>query len=251
MAQKILLIALATLIILPLAHARAAQDPAPAKPALTYPFLIPGGPATPDAAIAFLDTDQGLAAVELATGKTLWQSAEPVAAILATADALVVTVRHDENFTLACFDPRTGKKLRESQPIRFTAKLGPRYHLGATAAITPADQLVVNWTAVEFYDGGAAKKIAMSRGSFQFDPATAKLTKLTKLTTLDTDPLPLNPPANPIHAKLATVTLKLEEISETKLNVRTTHRTLIATNAQGETAWSLPLRTHVQYPPKP
>jgi hypothetical protein len=135
--------------------------PAPEKDASARPVPLPVGVADAAGKVGYVPNDKdGIDAIDLANGETLWQSKESTKPLLALEKRLVVwvPVKDKHEIRLLVLDTTDkGKKVIESDPIALPDWSGfGGYGRSFTAKANPdKDGVVVTWEARSWYAGGA------------------------------------------------------------------------------------------------
>src|SRR5262245_12436204 len=147
--------------LLILLFGQASAAPALAPKDTRPPFcLLPQGVADPDGKIGYVaSTRGGIDAVNLATGKLLWATTDPVTPVALHGNRLFVQVADKPNVLhIEALDVTTkGTRLLQSRPINFPdwVSVGLAYGRTFSSSATVAGrQLRLHWVADGYYAGG-------------------------------------------------------------------------------------------------
>ncbi len=173
----------------------AAAAPAPDKENTPFrPVLLPLGVADPAGRIGFVANDKdGIDAIDLATGDTLWQTKESTKPLLAFEKRLVVWAAvkdkpHDVR-VLVLDTTDKGKKVLESEPIAlpdWAVVSAPYGHTFTARAHLEKGAVVFGWEAHAFYAGGAAPTPAVLKAAKKDAAGSARVSLDTgKVEVLD------------------------------------------------------------------
>jgi hypothetical protein len=239
---------------------------AAAEGKLRAPVVLPGGGvADPAGKVGFVpNTSGGIDALDLATGKLLWDTKEAPRPLLATADRLFAQapVRGKSNqVRLVVLDTaQKGKRLLESQPLSFPDWVSVGVTHGRSFASTARlgdGSLLLAWQARAWYAGGAAPTPEIERrarkaasGVMRVDLKTGK----TEMLEGDTVPrgMPLGTPAEVRTATVAGRTFSLlDRPANIPGNPFQRKRTLRATDDNGKVLWERDIAAPVFLPPLP
>ena len=167
MSRRILFGLLFALVLLDRGLPCAAAIPAP-------PLALPGGSvADPDGKVGFVpNTAGGIDALDLASGKLLWDTKEAPRPLLATADRLFAQApiggKANQVRFVVLDTTRKGKRLVESQPLSFpgwvSVSVAHGRSFGSTGRLD-GDALLLIWQARSWYAGGAGRPRRQSNGN--------------------------------------------------------------------------------------
>jgi hypothetical protein len=133
------------------------------KDKATAPKLLPGkGVAGPDGKVGYVPNPAGgIDALDLATGKVLWQSTDANRPLAATATRLYAQAPVKDRANLVRvigIDAANGKRLLESEPVGFPDWVSVAAAYGrsfTSSARLEGNNLLYSWEARAFYAGGA------------------------------------------------------------------------------------------------
>jgi len=255
------LIAVFAVVVLEVAASHAAPVPATKAQA---PVVLPGsGVADPDGKVAYVpNTGGGIDALDLATGKRLWQTNAAPRPLLATADRLFAEVpvkgKGHQVRIIVLDTTQEGKKVLESQPVSFPDWVSVGVSHGrsfASSARTDGEGgLLLTWQARAWYAGGAAPPPEVERAARKSASGVARIDlKSGRVEALESNKIPKGTPqtvaAPPPSAKIGDRTLSIED---TPIPGRPFQqkRTLRAAE-NGKVLWQHEIAAPVFLPPPP
>jgi|GEM_PF-1422255 len=177
---------LATVVVLGSAVADSPPTPQPKandKPALApvsravpvVPVLLPGGVTDAAGEVGYLTTPKGdsLVAVDLATGKVLWQTKDANQALVVDGNLLVARSGRDNRLRVVVLDiTAKGKRLLETEPLElpsWAAVERPWMYQGRAQKFVVEGRIVggnleLSWSAHAGYWGGARPSPEQEKG---------------------------------------------------------------------------------------
>jgi len=172
----------------PKANDKPALAPVP-REASVAPVLLPGGVTDAAGAIGYLTVPggDGLVAVDLETGKVLWQTKDANQALVVDGNRLVARSGRDNRLRVVVLDTTAkGKRLLETEPLELPAwaevarpwTYQNRSQTFAVGGRVVTGNLELNWSAYKSYFSGAASsagKQATASGRARVDLETGKI----------------------------------------------------------------------------
>ena len=192
-----------------LAASAVGAAPAPEPKDADQTRIIPGGVADADGAKGFVADDKGgVSALDLESGKVLWESKTAGRPIAVEGGRVLVQTRDPKNpqaLRIVGLDVDKGDKAWESDPIVFPDWVSPVEGRGAgrsfhSHARLDDGALLIIWQANSFYWGGAAPSPQIIKASTRHADGAARIhLESGKVEMLDAAKAP--PPAGPKVSK--------------------------------------------------
>lgn len=233
---------------------------------LQAPLVLPGGGvADHNGKVGFVpNTSGGIDALDLASGKLLWDTKAAPQPLLATADRLLaqklVPGKANQVRIVVLDTTQKGKQLLESQPVAFPdwVSVGVAHgrSFGSTARLTD-DALLLTWQARAWYAGGARPTPEIERRARKAASGVVQVDlKTGKVRTLQGDSIPKGMPLTvSAQVRAATVAGRAFSLVDRPANLPgkpfQRKRSLRATDGSGKLLWERDIAAPVFLPPLP
>lgn len=230
------------------------------KDSLTAPRILPGGGvADPAGKVGYFPSSGGgIVALDLDTGKRLWETKEANRPLLAAATRLYAQAPAGQNqMRVRTFDDR-GKIVKESKTITFPdwVSIGVTYGRSfASTARLDGDRLLLIWQARAWYAGGARPTPDIERAARKQAEGVIRLDLAAgKVESLKGDQIPKGvPQAVPSDTGSARLGARTYSIMDQPIRGRPfqSRRLLQAKDADGKLLWEQEIAAPVHLLPLP
>lgn len=234
----------------------AADAPAPGIP------VVGVGVTSADQKTVFLPGKDGIEAVDLASGRSLWTN-KAANRLAGVSDKLVLAWLGDDKkpnaFRVVVLNAETGEPVCKSDPIEMpdwarTAKVGGRSF--RTAATADGGRVVVVWEARAFYYGGARPTPQIEAAARKHDSGQVKIDlKSGKVTVEEQKPKEDSfklGPSGGFNNKLGDYEFQTrEEIPKFKPGMANVTKVTFTVVKEGKTVWTRELIGNPWSPPPP
>lgn len=238
-------------VVVWMAGAIAAAEPAAGEGAV----LIPLGVADRAGNTGFVQAEKGgMDAVDLKTGKTIWQTKAARQPLIVAGDLVLAELRQGHSVKVVGFDVGTGRKLLESELIKLPewASAGDVSIFGHSfeaVAWVVNGELLYRWEARTFYAGGAAPSPEILAAAAKHAAGLAKVHLQTgKVTELAGEKPVAAIPGRELQNGGRKFSLEMGQ-QTAGFNVPRKLRAIDAMN--GKVIWEIPVAPDFQPPPRP
>lgn len=218
--------------------------------------LIPLGVADRAGNTGFVQAEKGgMDAVDLKTGKTIWQTKAARQPVIVAGDLVLAELRQGHSVKVVGFEVGTGRKLLESETIKLPewASAGDVSIFGHSfeaVAWVVNGELLYRWEARTFYAGGAAPSPEILAAAAKHAVGLAKIHLQTgKVTELAGEKTPAAAiPGRELQNGGRKFSLEMGQ-QTAGFNVPRKLRAIDAMN--GKVIWEIPVAPDFQPPPRP
>lgn len=194
--------------------------------------------------VGYVDAgEHKIVAIELTSGRELWESKAAMWPLIGVGNELLVLVRSEKDLVVQWREPATGKSLRESGPIVLPHWCKGPIRLSPRCKVIDG-QLLLEWLVGEDIDGGRRPMDGAGRAIVELDSGRVST---PPLNAKQFDNLPTEEHKS-LGALTFSVITKTEVPSPQFIHYK---RTLRAVDATGKQVWERALPTFIVGPPKP
>ncbi len=219
-------------------------------PRAIYPVKFTyGGIADPEGKSGFVRGEAGVvAAIDLLSGKTLWESKSAEIPLIVIEQSLLAVVHDDKQARVVWLDLATGKKQRESDALVIGVL--PPIPAFSAQAVVEAGHLRLFWVATPTQQFGAAGmfEARTRRGAVSVALDTGRLSDAVSQQgqgqQLELPFTNIHREADPEHERLNGLTLSVQNDPETQGTVTIHHLTLRAADDTGKIVWEHPMNSY-------